>query len=202
MGIRIRSIIGRVAENQSLQFHIQFFFCFSGQILHICHVHAGVFIHAVGQSILCSVCTGDLILLADRPFREQVGFFYKFAFFIYFFQCRQQRITGIYFQNPAVFLFCQPIILLHKPVVILLHFLLLAADFRIFCTVQLQSYQIPQTIPNRQCSTNSGFCICCAFLFCLGEIGQFRRKRQHDAVLFVIQLAVHNGIGIVPHIFR
>ena len=135
MGIRIRSIIGRVAENQSLQFHVQFFFCFSGQILHICHVHAGVFIHAVGQSILCSVCTGDLILLANRPFREQIGFFYKFAFFIYFFQCRQQRVTGNYFQNPAVFLFRQPVVLLYKLLVILVHFLLLGVNGIVLCTV-------------------------------------------------------------------
>ena len=95
MGCAVFLQLSRYTEDHALQFSGQFFFCFSGKLAHIAHIHAGFFRDGHRQCFTCRIHHSHRLMGLDGPFGEHIRLALQLSVLVDDFQRTEQVIGRI-----------------------------------------------------------------------------------------------------------
>jgi len=189
MGSAILLQLSRYTEDHALQLSGQFFFCFSGKLAHIAHIHAGFFRDRHRQCFACRIHSSHRLMGLDGALGKHIRLALQLSVLVDDFQRAEQVIGRIVCIGQAVCTVIDETVSGRKAVIELVQLclFLLNGAVRHRC-VHLKVNQFLHTIPQSHQTFYTGF-------------GSGIEVRAHHAAVFpVVHLPVHNGIGIVLHI--
>ena len=189
MGCAVFLQLSRYTEDHALQLSGQFFFCFSGKLAHIAHIHTGFFRNGHRQCFTCRIHGSHRLMGLDGALGEHIRLVLQLSVLVDDFQCTEQVIGRIVCIGQAVCTVIDETVFGRKAVIepIQLCLFLLNGAVRYRC-VHLKVDQLLHTIPQSHQTFYTGF-------------GSGVEVRAHHAAVFpVVHLPVHNGVGIILHI--
>ena len=189
MGRSVLLQLSRYTEDHTLQFSGQFFFCFSGKLAHIAHIHAGFFRDGHRQRFTCRIHHSHCLMGLDGPFGEHIRLALQLSVLINDFQRTEQVIGRIVCIGQTVCTVIDETVFGRKAVIepVQLCLFLLNSAVRNRC-IHLKVDQFLHTITQSHKTFHTGFG------------GSVEVRAHHAAVFPVVHLPVYNGIGIVLHI--
>ena len=189
MGRSVLLQLSRYTEDHALQFSGQFFFCFSGKLAHIAHIHAGFFRDGHRQRFTCRIHHSHRLMGLDGPFGEHIRLALQLSVLVDDFQRTEQVIGRIVCICQTVCTVIDETVFGRKAVIEAVQFRLLLPNgaVRNRC-IHLKVDQFLHTITQSHKTFHAGFC------------GGVEVRAHHTAVFPVVHLPVYNGIGIVLHI--
>ncbi len=95
MGCAVLLQLSRYTEDHALQFSGQCFFCFSGKLAHIAHIHAGFFRDGHRQCFACRIHHSHCLMGLDGPFGEHIRLAFQLSVLVNDFQSAEQIIRRI-----------------------------------------------------------------------------------------------------------
>ena len=189
MGCAVFLQLSRYTEDYALQLSGQFFFCFSGKLAHIVHIHAGFFRDGHRQCFTCRIHHSHRLMGLDGPFGEHICLTFQFPILVDDFQRTEQVIGRIVCIGQSVCTVIDETVFCRKAVIEAVQFRLLLGNgaVRNRC-IHLKVDQFLHTITQSHKTFYTGFG------------GGVEVRAHHTAVFPVVHLPVYNGIGIVLHI--
>ena len=189
MGCAVFLQLSRYTEDHALQFSGQFFFCFSGKLAHIAHIHAGFFRDGHRQCFTCRIHHSHRLMGLDGPLGEHICLTFQFPVLVDDFQRTEQVIGRIVCIGQSVCTVIDETVFGRKAVIEAVQFRLLLGNgaVRNRC-IHLKVDQFLHTITQSHKTFHAGFG------------GGVEVRAHHAAVFPVVHLPVYNGIGIVLHI--
>ena len=189
MGRSVLLQLSRYTEDHALQLSGQFFFCFSGKLAHIVHIHAGFFRDGHRQCFTCRIHHSHRLMGLDGPFGEHICLAFQLSVLVDDFQRTEQVIGRIVCIGQTVCTVIDETVFGRKAVIETVQFRLLLPNgaVRNRC-IHLKVDQFLHTITQSHKTFYTGFG------------GGVEVRAHHTAVFPVVHLPVYNGIGIVLHI--
>ena len=189
MGRSVLLQLSRYTEDYALQLSGQFFFCFSGKLAHIVHIHAGFFRDGHRQCFTCRIHHSHRLMGLDGPLGEHICLTFQFTVLVDDFQRTEQVIGRIVCIGQTVCTVIDETVFGRKAVIEAVQFRLLLPNgaVRNRC-IHLKVDQFLHTITQSHKTFYTGFG------------GGVEVRAHHTAVFPVVHLPVYNGIGIVLHI--
>ena len=189
MGCAVLLQLSRYTEDHALQFSGQCFFCFSGKLAHIVHIHAGFFRDGHRQCFTCRIHHSHRLMGLDGPLGEHICLAFQFPVLVDDFQRTEQVIGRIVCIGQPICTVIDKAIFCRKAVIEAVQFRLLLGNgaVRNRC-IHLKVDQFLHTITQSHKTFHAGFG------------GGVEVRAHHTAVFPVVHLPVYNGIGIVLHI--
>ena len=189
MGCAVFLQLSRYTEDHALQLSGQFFFCFSGKLAHIVHIHAGFFRDGHRQCFTCRIHHSHRLMGLDGPFGEHIRLALQLSVLVDDFQRTEQVIGRIVCIGQTVCTVIDETVFGRKAVIEAVQFRLLLGNgaVRNRC-IHLKVDQFLHTITQSHKTFYTGFG------------GGVEVRAHHTAVFPVVHLPVYNGIGIVLHI--
>ena len=189
MGRSVLLQLSRYTEDYALQLSGQFFFCFSGKLAHIVHIHAGFFRDGHRQCFTCRIHHSHRLMGLDGPFGEHICLAFQLSVLVDDFQRTEQVIGRIVCIGQTVCTVIDETVFGRKAVIEAVQFRLLLGNgaVRNRC-IHLKVDQFLHTITQSHKTFHAGFG------------GGVEVGAHHTAVFPVVHLPVYNGIGIVLHI--
>ena len=189
MGRSVLLQLSRYTEDYALQLSGQFFFCFSGKLAHIVHIHAGFFRDGHRQCFTCRIHHSHRLMGLDGPFGEHICLAFQLSVLVDDFQRTEQVIGRIVCIGQTVCTVIDETVFGRKAVIEAVQFRLLLGNgaVRNRC-IHLKVDQFLHTITQSHKTFHAGFG------------GGVEVRAHHTAVFPVVHLPVYNGIGIVLHI--
>ena len=189
MGRSVLLQLSRYTEDYALQLSGQFFFCFSGKLAHIVHIHAGFFRDGHRQCFTCRIHHSHRLMGLDGPLGEHICLAFQLSVLVDDFQRTEQVIGRIICIGQSVCTVIDKAIFCRKAVIEAVQFRLLLPNgaVRNRC-IHLKVDQFLHTITQSHKTFYTGFG------------GGVEVRAHHTAVFPVVHLPVYNGIGIVLHI--
>ena len=189
MGRSVLLQLSRYTEDHALQFSGQFFFCFSGKLAHIAHIHAGFFRDGHRQCFTCRIHSSHRLMGLDGPLGEHICLTFQFPILVNDFQRTEQVIGRIICIGQSVCTVIDKAIFCRKAVIEAVQFRLLLGNGAVWnrC-IHLKVDQFLHTITQSHKTFHTGFG------------GGVEVRAHHAAVFPIVHLPVYNGIGIVLHI--
>ena len=189
MGRSVLLQLSRYTEDYALQLSGQFFFCFSGKLAHIVHIHAGFFRDGHRQCFTCRIHHSHRLMGLDGPLGEHICLTFQFPVLVDDFQRTEQVIGRIVCIGQSVCTVIDETVFGRKAIIEAVQFRLLLGNgaVRNRC-IHLKVDQFLHTITQSHKTFYAGFC------------GGVEIRAHHAAVFPVVHLPVYNGIGIVLHI--
>ena len=189
MGRSVLLQLSRYTEDYALQLSGQFFFCFSGKLAHIVHIHAGFFRDGHRQCFTCRIHHSHRLMGLDGPLGEHICLTFQFTVLVDDFQRTEQVIGRIVCIGQTVCTVIDETVFGRKAVIEAVQFRLLLPNgaVRNRC-IHLKVDQFLHTITQSHKTFHAGFG------------GGVEVRAHHTAVFPVVHLPVYNGIGIVLHI--
>ena len=189
MGCAVFLQLSRYTEDYALQLSGQFFFCFSGKLAHIVHIHAGFFRDGHRQCFTCRIHHSHRLMGLDGPFGEHICLTFQFPILVDDFQRAEQIVAGIIGKGQPVRPVIDKTIFCGKAVIEPVQFSLFILDGAVRCGgVHLEINELLDTFPQAHQPFHAG----------LG--GGVQVWAHHTAVFTEIHSAVHNGVGVIFHI--
>ena len=189
MGRSVLLQLSRYTEDYALQLSGQFFFCFSGKLAHIVHIHAGFFRDGHRQCFTCRIHHSHRLMGLDGPLGEHICLAFQLSVLVDDFQRTEQVIGRIVCIGQTVCTVIDETVFGRKAVIEAVQFRLLLGNGAVWnrC-IHLKVDQFLHTIAQSHKTFYAGFC------------GGVEIRAHHAAVFPVVHLPVYNGIGIVLHI--
>ena len=189
MGRSVLLQLSRYTEDYALQLSGQFFFCFSGKLAHIVHIHAGFFRDGHRQCFTCRIHHSHRLMGLDGPLGEHICLTFQFPVLVDDFQRTEQVIGRIVCIGQTVCTVIDETVFGRKAVIETVQFRLLLPNgaVRNRC-IHLKVDQFLHTITQFHKTFYTDFG------------GGVEVRAHHTAVFPVVHLPVYNGIGIVLHI--
>ena len=189
MGCAVFLQLSRYTEDYALQLSGQFFFCFSGKLAHIVHIHAGFFRDGHRQCFTCRIHHSHRLMGLDGPLGEHICLAFQLSVLVDDFQRTEQVIGRIVCIGQTVCTVIDETVFGRKAVIEAVQFRLLLPNgaVRNRC-IHLKVDQFLHTITQSHKTFYTGFG------------GGVEVRAHHTAVFPVVHLPVYNGIGIVLHI--
>ena len=189
MGCSVLLHLSRYTEDHALQLSGQFFFCFSGKLAHIVHIHAGFFRDGHRQCFTCRIHHSHRLMGLDGPLGEHICLAFQLPILVNDFQRTEQVIGRIICIGQSVCTVIDEAIFCRKAIIEAVQFRLLLRNgaVRNRC-IHLKVDQFLHTITQSHKTFYAGFG------------GGVEVRAHHTAVFPVVHLPVYNGIGIVLHI--
>ena len=189
MGCAVFLQLSRYTEDYALQLSGQFFFCFSGKLAHIVHIHAGFFRDGHRQCFTCRIHHSHRLMGLDGPLGEHICLAFQLSVLVDDFQRTEQVIGRIVCIGQTVCTVIDETVFGRKAVIETVQFRLLLPNgaVRNRC-IHLKVDQFLHTITQSHKTFYTGFG------------GGVEVRAHHTAVFPVVHLPVYNGIGIVLHI--
>ena len=189
MGRSVLFQLSRYTEDHTLQFSLQFFFCFSAKLAHIAHIHAGFFRDGHRQCFACRIHSSHCLMGLDGPFGEHIRLALQLSVLVNNFQRTEQVIGRIVCIGQAVCTVIDETVFGRKAVIEPVQFRLFLGNGAVWnrC-IHLKVDQFLHTITQSHKTFHAGFG------------GGVEVRAHHAAVFPVVHLSVYNGIGIVLHI--
>ena len=189
MGCAVFLQLSRYTEDHALQLSGQFFFCFSGKLAHIVHIHAGFFRDGHRQCFTCRIHHSHRLMGLDGPLGEHICLAFQLSILVDDFQRTEQVIGRIVCIGQSVCTVIDETVFCRKAVIEAVQFRLLLGNgaVRNRC-IHLKVDQFLHTITQSHKTFYTGFG------------GGVEVRAHHTAVFPVVHLPVYNGIGIVLHI--
>ena len=190
MGCAVFLQLSRYTEDYALQLSGQFFFCFSGKLAHIVHIHAGFFRDGHRQCFTCRIHHSHRLMGLDGPLGEHICLTFQFPVLVDDFQRTEQVIGRIVCIGQSVCTVIDKAIFCRKAIIEAVQFRLLLGNGAVWnrC-IHLKVDQFLHTITQSHKTFHAGFG------------GGVEVRAHHAAVFPVVHLPVYNGIGIVLHIW-
>ena len=189
MGRSVLLQLSRYTEDYALQLSGQFFFCFSGKLAHIVHIHAGFFRDGHRQCFTCRIHHSHRLMGLDGPLGEHICLTFQFTVLVDDFQRTEQVIGRIVCIGQTVCTVIDETVFGRKAVIEPVQLRLLLPDFAVRCgSVHLKVDQFLHTITQSHKTFHAGFG------------GGVEVRAHHAAVFTEIHSAVHNGVGVIFHI--
>ena len=189
MGCAIFLQLSRYTEDYALQLSGQFFFCFSGKLAHIVHIHAGFFRDGHRQCFTCRIHHSHRLMGLDGPLGEHICLAFQLSVLVDDFQRTEQIVAGIIGKGQPVRPVIDKTIFCGKAVIEPVQFSLFILDGAVRCGgVHLEINELLDTFPQAHQPFHAG----------LG--GGVQVWAHHAAVFTEIHSAVHNGVGVIFHI--
>ena len=189
MGCAVFLQLSRYTEDYALQLSGQCFFCFSGKLAHIVHIHAGFFRDGHRQCFTCRIHHSHRLMGLDGPLGEHICLAFQLSVLVDDFQRTEQVIGRIVCIGQTVCTVIDETVFGRKAVIETVQFRLLLPNgtVRNRC-IHLKVDQFLHTITQSHKTFHAGFG------------GGVEVRAHHTAVFPVVHLPVYNGIGIVLHI--
>ena len=189
MGCAVFLQLSWYTEDYALQLSGQFFFCFSGKLAHIVHIHAGFFRDGHRQCFTCRIHHSHRLMGLDGPLGKHICLAFQLSVLVDDFQRTEQVIGRIVCIGQTVCTVIDETVFGRKAVIEAVQFLLLLPNgaVRNRC-IHLKVDQFLHTITQFHKTFYTGFG------------GGVEVRAHHTAVFPVVHLPVYNGIGIVLHI--
>ena len=189
MGCAVFLQLSRYTEDHALQLSGQFFFCFSGKLAHIVHIHAGFFRDGHRQCFTCRIHHSHRLMGLDGSFGEHIRLALQLSVLVDDFQCTEQIIGRIICIGQTVCTVIDETVFGRKAVIEAVQFRLLLGNGAVWnrC-IHLKVDQFLHTIAQSHKTFYAGFC------------GGVEIRAHHTAVFPVVHLPVYNDIRIVLHI--
>ena len=189
MGPPVRFVLAWDAEDDTPQLGSQFFAGFSGELLHIGHIHTGFFRDGNRQSFGGSVHGGGRLMGLNGPFREHIRLSFQLAVLVQHLQGTEQVVAGIIGKSQPVAPVVDKAIFFRKAVIKAVQFRHLRLNVGIGCTgVHLQVNELLYTVPQLHQALDAGFG------------GGVQVGSHHAAVFPEVHRAVHHREGVVFYV--
>ena len=190
MGCAVLFQLSRHTEDHALQFSGQCFFCFSGKLAHIAHIHAGFFRDGHRQCFACRIHSSHCLMGLDGSFGEHIRLTFQFPVLVDNFQRTEQVIGRIICIGQPICTVVDETVSGRKAIIEPVQFRLFLGNGAVWnrC-IHLKVDQFLHTITQSHKTFHAGFG------------GGVEVRAHHAAVFPVVHLPVYNGIGIVLHIW-
>ena len=189
MGRSVLLQLSRYTEDHALQFSGQFFFCFSGKLAHIAHIHAGFFRDGHRQRFARRIHHSHRLMGLDGALGEHIRLAFQLAVLVNDFQRAEQIVAGIIGKGQSVRPVIDKTIFCREAVIEPVQFGLFILNGAVRCGgVHLQINELLDTFPQPHQPFYTSFG------------GGIQVRAHHAAVFTEIHSAVHNGVGVIFHI--
>ena len=177
-----------VPENYAGQLLFQLSLRFPGELCHKGHIHPGPLPNGDRQRVHCRVHAGDAGILLDGPLGEHIRFPLQLPVVIQHLQGAEQIVGGIPVKGQTVGPVIDEAEFLGESVVAPVQLPLLLPDGAVRgIFIHLEVNQLPHTLPQSDHGRDA----------LPGRGGQ--GGLYHDGVFPVVNLTVHDGIGVIVH---
>ena len=189
VGSPVRFVLTGDTEDDPSQFSGQFFAGFSGQLLHIGHIHTCLFRDGYCQGFGGGVYGGNGLMGFDGPFCEHIRLSFQLAVLVQHLQGAEQVVAGIIGKGQPVAPVVDKAIFFREAVIEPIQLCHLRLNVGIRCTgVHFQVDELLHTVPQLHQSLDAG----------LG--GGVQVRAHHAAVFPEVHRAVHHREGVVFYV--